>query len=233
MTRIPLGEISPNQGYTQNAYLTRFAWQHPHFHSYQQWQDARSQCTRHPDTRSWQFLYHGSRVYRFRLMVCVTPSTSLYCHSGQIQSAISAYIFSSRRQSDRIALRSNDYLAYSQSKTRLPATPTTNEISRYRKQQKTGIHDQQLRFTCIDHRRTLQISIASRVVLQMDKTASSYQTFLRHIRERSKNTIMDYHLCIRSSRNCEKKTQHRSFTLHNITDTKPDSLRKNTNRSIS
>jgi hypothetical protein len=65
----------------------------------------------------------------------------------------------------------------------------------------------------------------------VDQTASSYQAILRHIRECSKNTDMDCHLCIRPSRHREEKTQDISFALHNITDSKPNSFRKNTARS--
>ena len=65
----------------------------------------------------------------------------------------------------------------------------------------------------------------------MDQTASSYQAILRHLRERSKNTDMDCHRSIRPSRHREEKTQDRSFSLHNITDTEFDSFRKNTTRS--
>ena len=47
--------------------------------------------------------------------------------------------------------------------------------------------------------------LAGRTVLQMDKTASSYQAILRHLRERSKNTDMGCHLCIRTGRHREKR----------------------------
>lgn len=72
----------------------------------------------------------------------------------------------------------------------------------------------------------LPLSLAGRAVLQVDKTASSYQTLLRHLRERSKNTDMDCNLNIRPSRHREEKTQNRGFALHNITDTKSDSVQK-------
>ena len=60
----------------------------------------------------------------------------------------------------------------------------------------------------------------------MDQTASSYQTLLRHLRERGKNADIDCHLCIRPSRYREEKAQDRGFALHNITDTEFDSFRK-------
>ena len=67
--------------------------------------------------------------------------------------------------------------------------------------------------------------------LQHDQTASANQAILRHLRERSKNADMDCYLRIRPSRHREEKTQNRGFALHNITDTEPDSVRKNTARS--
>ena len=187
--------------------------------------------TRYPDTGSWQFLHHGSRIYRLFPLALTAPSTGILRHSWQIQSAVSPTLFTSRGQSHRIALRSNRYLSGTKGQKRLSATPATNQVSRYRKQQRSGLYYQQLQFTCIDHRRAFPLSLAGRVVLQVDKTASSYQTLLRHLRERSKNTDMDCYLRIRFSRHREEKTQNRGFALHNITDTKSGSVRKNTTRS--
>ena len=228
LERIPLGAVSQSQDGRQTAYIARFAWQYSHLYSYQRRQDARSQCTRYPDTRSWQLLHHGSRVYRFRPLALATPSTGLLRHSWQIQSTVSPYLFASRGQSHGIALRPNRYPGGTEGQKGLSATPATYQVPRYRKQQRSGLYYQQLRFTGIDHRRALPL--AGRAVLQ-DQTASSYQTLLRHLRECSKNADMDCHLRIRPSRHREEKTQDRGFALHNITDSKSDSFRKNTARS--
>ncbi len=231
LERIPLGAVSQSQSCRQDAYAPRFARQYSHLYSYQRRQDARSQCTRHPDTRSWQFLHHGSRFYRLCSQALTAPSTGLLRHSWQIQSAVSPHLFTSRGQSHGITLRPNRYPSGTEGQKGLSATPATYQVPRYRKQQRSGLYYQQLRFTCIDHRRALPLSLAGRAVLQVDQTASSYQTLLRHLRVRSKNTDMDCHLRIRPSRYREEKTQNRGFTLHNITDTESDSFRKNTTRS--
>lgn len=127
--------------------------------------------------------------------------------------------------------RRQDARSGTKSQKGLAATPATYQLPRYRKQQRSGLYYQPLRFTCIDHRSALPLSLAGQAVLQVDQTASSYQTLLRHLRERGKNADMDGHLCIRPSRYREEKAQDRDFTLHNITDTEPDSVRKNTTRS--
>ena len=231
LERIPLGAVSQSQGCRQAAYAARFARQYSHLYSYQQRQDARGQCTRYSDTRSWQFLPHGSRFYRLFSLVHAAPSTGLLRDSWQIQSAVSPYLFTPRGQSHGIALRSNRYLGGTKSQKGLSATPATYQVPRYRKQQRSGLYYQQLRFTCIDHRRALPLPLASRAVLQVDQTASAYQAILRHFRECGENADMDCYLRLRLSRHREEKTQNRGFALYNITDTKSDSFRKNTAQS--
>ena len=109
LERVPLGALSQSQGRSQDAYAARFTRQYSHVHSYQRWQNARGQCPRHPDARSWQFLHHGSRDYRLCPLALTTPSTGILCYSKQNQSAISPYLLTSRGQSNGVTLRPNYY----------------------------------------------------------------------------------------------------------------------------
>ena len=68
-------------------------------------------------------------------------------------------------------------------------------------------------------------------LVQVDQTASSYQTLLWHLRKCGENANMDRHLGLRLGSHRKEKTQNRSFALHNITDSELNSFRKNTARS--
>jgi len=68
-------------------------------------------------------------------------------------------------------------------------------------------------------------------LVQVDQTASSYQTLLWHLRKCGENANMDRHLGLRLGSHRKEKTQNRGFALHNITDSELNSFRKNTARS--
>ena len=55
----------------------------------------------------------------------------------------------------------------------------------------------QYRLACIDHRRAVQATLASGVVLQMDQAASADQDIFGYERERGQDTNLDrgLHLC--------------------------------------
>ena len=56
---------------------------------------------------------------------------------------------------------------------------------------KTSISNQQFFLVGVSHYRTLPLSLAGGVVLQMDQTTPAYQIVFQHHRERCKNTNMD------------------------------------------
>ena len=65
---------------------------------------------------------------------------------------------------------------------------------------KTSEGNQQLRVASAHHRRALSLSLASRVVLQMDQAASENQILLRHLGERSQNPGVDRRQRLRARR---------------------------------
>lgn len=231
LERLSLAALSSRQGRRQDAYVAGLARQHPHFHSHQRRQDARGQCARHPRARSWQFLHHGSRLHRLRSLVHATSSAGVLYHPRQIQSAIPQGLFTPRGPVYRADLRPNHCLNQHQSQQGIPATPALYQVPRCRARQGLGLPDQPLRVACADHRPTLPLPLAGRTIFKVDQTASSDQAVLRHLRERGQNTNMDRHFDLRPSRHREETPQNHVFALHNITDTEPDTCRKNTTRS--
>jgi len=68
------------------------------------------------------------------------------------------------------------------------------------------------------HHRTLPMPLAGRALFQMDKTASAYQTVLRHIGERGEDADLDrgVGVCVGGDR--QKTSEHPSEPLRNATD---------------
>jgi hypothetical protein len=64
------------------------------------------------------------------------------------------------------------------------------------------------------------VSLASGVVFQMDKTASSDQSFLWDIRECRKNTNMDCNISVCACRHSQETPQSESESVYNSTDFK-------------
>jgi hypothetical protein len=73
--------------------------------------------------------------------------------------------------------------------------------------QALGVPHQQFHLAGLHYHRTLSLPVAGRIVFQMDQAASSYQSFLRHFRERRQNPNLDCRLGLRARRHRQKATQ--------------------------
>lgn len=71
------------------------------------------------------------------------------------------------------------------------------------------------------------MSVASRVVLQMDQAASQYQGFLWHIRECREELSLDRNLSLSTCGHREKAFEHRAEPLHYSTDFERHPVREN------
>ena len=136
----------------------------------------------------------------------------------QIQSTLSSHLLVRRGQVHWSALRLDYRANRTEGAQGLSATSEAHQVLRCRARQTSAFSNQQLRFACANHRSTLSLPLASRTILQMDKTASSDQEVLRHNQERSEDTNMDCHHRLRSGCHRQKTAQYRCFTLHNPTD---------------
>src|SRR4029434_6964104 len=85
--------------------------------------------------------------------------------------------------------------------------PASCPIQRPRHRQAAGVSHQQFYLAGIHHHRALSLPVASRVVFQMDQAASSYQSLLRHLRERRQNPNLDCRLGLRARRHRQEATQ--------------------------
>ena len=71
-------------------------------------------------------------------------------------------------------------------------------------------------------------TLADRVILQMDQTASANQGVLWNIRECSQNTNMDCYLRLRAGCHYQKAIESGAKPLHNFTNCQCDAFRENT-----
>ena len=67
----------------------------------------------------------------------------------------------------------------------------------------------------------------SRVVVQMNQAASSYQAVLRHLAERREDANLDRHVGLRAGRHCQEEASLGRIALHFATDFLSDTVREN------
>src|SRR4030095_16821277 len=78
----------------------------------------------------------------------------------------------------------------------------------------------------------LPLALAHRIVLQMDQTASAYQSFFRHHRKRSQNSNLERYLRLRACGHRQETSQLIGEPLRTPTDSKPKLVRKCSANSI-
>jgi hypothetical protein len=129
-------------------------------------------------------------------------------------------------------LRPNHQADWGTGQPRLSNPVAEGKVLRCQKRQISGFSYQQLRSSSLDYRRALSLPLASGVVLQMDQAASAHQGVFRHFRKCRQNSDLDRHRCLCARRHSQETPEIRCFALHNPTDFKSDSIRKNTNQTI-
>src|SRR5208337_2290514 len=90
---------------------------------------------------------------------------------------------------------------------RLSSAAASYTLRRSRDRQAPGFLDEQLCPQSADHCPTLQVSLASGIILQMDQTTSAHQSLLWYVRKRREDTNLDCHQCLCVGSHCQKRTQ--------------------------
>src|SRR5690606_19437771 len=114
-------------------------------------------------------------LYRFHASVSLSRSRQLLCHSREIEPQDTAALFEPGGSQHGFDLRSNRRVHRLLCSQGLRSTVATNSVQRFGEQQDAGLSDQQLRTARTDDHRAVSVSLAGRVVLQMDKTAFANQ----------------------------------------------------------
>src|SRR5918996_2192095 len=229
---VPVGPVSFDQSGYQAAYALGLERQYPFFHSYQRRQVARSQFARRVDCRARRLLRDGSRVYRFRAPFSIERCGQFLCHSCQVQSQSPTPLLSKSRQKHGLDLRPNRRAHRFLFAQGFRCTAAKSQVQRPRDGEKPGFSDQQFRAARAHDYPTLSLALADRVVLQVDQTASSYQSVLWHHRKRRQNSNLDRYLGLRARGHHQKTAQPIGESLRTSTDSKPNLVRKNSTNSI-
>ena len=119
------------------------------------------------------------------------------------------------RQNNRTKIRPNRNIARLLRQERLSRKAQANCLLRRSSEKETDFPDQQLHLTSPDHHGDLPQTLADRIIFQMDQAAPADQGVLRYIRERSQNTNLDSHHCLRSGGDYQEAVEIRAESLHN------------------
>ena len=136
----------------------------------------------------------------------------------QIEYAMPARLFQGHGTRRRHYLRSGHRFDWCANIERLSVPYAAHPFQRPGIGKNIGVPDQRFSVASVDHLRPLQKSLASGIVFQMDQAASSHQTVLWHIGERSQISNLDCGLSLCPGCDCQKETQPGRFALHIATD---------------
>jgi len=223
----PLGHLSKEQRCHQASYPSGSAGQHSHSSYRYPRKGPRGQYSRSDYRRTWRHLYLRPWLSRFCTSAYGTTGSRILYHQGQEQLPVYQTLFPKRRQIKRGAMRSDRYPDKLLRQERLPIETQKNPLLRFRSKHTPGVFDQQRYPLSKDHRRSLQMPMADRTVLQMDQTAPENQGLLWHFGECRKNPNMDCHLRVCSGSYSQKRTETGPESLHNSTDFECDPFREN------
>ena len=106
-----------------------------------------------------------------------------------------ATLFASCRRTDQTQMRSDRRAHWIPCCQGLPGQTTARQIPRQADGQSVCLFDQQLRVAGADHCRSLPLTLAGGIVLQVDQTTSANQIIFRHNRERCNNSGPDQVIC--------------------------------------
>jgi len=227
---ISVGSVSFDQGSDQAAYAARPARQYSQLHPHQRRQAARCEHPRPDHSRGGRVLHHGSRLSRLHPAASLAPSRQFFRDTSQGEFALHSTILPADRPHLRHHLRPTGYADRLLFSATFPNDDQTHKDQRCRGQD-AGLLDQPPQPVGAKHRRSLSLSLANRIVLQMDQTASAYQVFLRYFRERGQVSNLDRSISLRSGRHPEKAAEHHRFALRNATNLKPHYVRENGSKS--
>ena len=168
---VSLGPLQKDKGSNQTAYSFGSSWQHSHVHSYYRWKAPRRQCVRYSNPGSRQHLRYGPRLYGLRTTLYDASKYCLFRYQGQSKFKMPSNLLSPSRQNQRVEVRSDrnaNRILHCQGLSR---KNQTDKILRSRKRQKFCFPNQQFSFASNDSNRTLPVSLADRIIFQMDKAA--------------------------------------------------------------
>ena len=222
-----VGDISQAKGRNKNAYASGFARKHTLARPYNKRECARCQHPRRTFHRAGGNLHHGPCLRGFRKTLQDKSMQGFFCDPCQKQFQVQAPLLSSNRQIDGVAMRSDYCTGRFLPEKELPRKTAANSLLGRRLEKTVCVFNEQFRPAGTYDNKTLQMSLASGIVLQMDQTTFANQGFLWYFGKRSENTNLDCHNRLRAGGDSQEAPEPGHEPLHNSTDFECDAFREN------
>jgi len=145
----------------------------------------------------------------FALLYTFTQNLSFFYHQSQRQSQLSPSLLSQGRQDYWSAMRPNDYTQRLLRIEGLSCCTSPYQLLRCRDRQQARIFNKQIFPASFDNCWALQTPLADRDFLQMDQAIPAHQNIFWYHRERSEDSNLDSHQCLRSRGHYQEGTESR------------------------
>lgn len=186
-----VGKVSQNKIGDQASHDDRPSRQHTRFHPYNNGEKARSLLFGSPHISSGRVLRYGSWLPRLWTPVHYTPVKSVLRHSCQKEHSLSKTLFQRGRSNKHCQERSNWSAGPRKFIQEVSRFASSSQLLRPGKRQTLSVLNQPCRRSGGNRCGTLQVAMADRIILQMDKAAPPNQKFLRLERQRGEVTNLD------------------------------------------
>lgn len=213
-----MGKIPKEKRGCKATYIIKSERKYPLIYQNYRWQSSRCEHPRRIACRTRILLCDGSWVFRFYEAFQNASVFVILRNPFKEKFFISQSLFQFGRQINWIKMRSGHSFDWSSNIKEISGTVKTNQILRQRKKQNFSIFNKQFFGRCTNHCPTLQMPVANRTFLQMDKTTFENQSVLWDKRKCSEIANMDSYFNIRPGCNREKRVKFRDESLHNFTN---------------
>lgn len=223
---VSLGILPKNEKCHQAPYIARFKRKYSDIYPYFRRQASRCKCSRYHALGTRSLLHYGSRLPGLQKTFFVQQNNDILCNPSKIQHKVPKTLFASRGQIHRLDLRPNNCLNRDQKQKTISRQTPAYQVQRSKDVENPCFSDKQFHFAAIDYCKTVQKSLAGRIVFQMDQTTPQNQKVFRHICECSKISDLDCSLSLCARGDLEKEVTTPRKPLHNSTDFKCNHIRK-------
>ena len=173
------------------------------------------------------YVMDRSRLRGFLSALPYPSRLGFLCHTSQEKLPFPTPVLPPRRQNHGASLRSNRFALRHPCQKGLSRQAAPHPLLRSADQPLLGFSIQQLHSTRLDHRPTLPLSLAGRIVLQVDQATPSHQGLLWHQQQCCEDSNLDCHLDLCVGGHRQKAPQTRPQLVHDSTDFECDDSGEN------
>lgn len=223
---VSMGKISQAQSRSQATHANGLKRLYTHVYPHYRRKSPRCKYPRRTDFRARCNLHNGSRLPRLRSSLFLYSKPFNFYYKSQNQFRLSPSTLSQGRKNNRPSMRSDDTTQWLLCFTGLSCCSSSNQLLRYRNEDKIRIFNKQLCSASFDYCSTLQVPLADRNLFQMDQAISSNQDIFWHYRERGEDSNLDCHQHLCSGGDCQEGTSDRSEFGRNLANSQHCSFRE-------